>query len=84
MLLTNKAFLFYNNQNQNKEFAMKCNVGKTDRMLRAIAGVAVIILGVIFNKLAISRLPSQATINKVAQSCNIVDISMQPHKPNDK
>lgn len=49
MLLTNKAFLFYNNQNQNKEFAMKCNVGKTDRMLRAIAGVAVIILGVIFN-----------------------------------
>ncbi|KFL34266.1 MULTISPECIES: DUF2892 domain-containing protein [unclassified Sulfurospirillum] len=28
---------------------MKCNVGKTDRMLRAIVGVAVIILGVIFN-----------------------------------
>ena len=50
MLLTNKAFLFYNNQNQNKEFTMKCNVGKTDRMLRAIAGVAVIILGVIFNR----------------------------------
>ena len=49
MLLTNKVFLFYNNQNQNKEFTMKCNVGKTDRMLRAIAGVAVIILGVIFN-----------------------------------
>lgn len=28
---------------------MKCNIGKTDQMLRAIVGVAVIILGVIFN-----------------------------------
>ncbi len=27
---------------------MKCNVGKTDRILRAVAGVAVIITGVIF------------------------------------
>jgi len=28
---------------------MKCNVGKTDRSLRAIAGIAVVIVGVIFN-----------------------------------
>lgn len=49
MLLTCKAFLFYNNHNQNKEFKMKCNVGKTDKSLRAIAGIAIIIVGVIFN-----------------------------------
>ena len=28
---------------------MKCNVGKTDKSLRAIAGIAIIIVGVIFN-----------------------------------
>ncbi|ATB70921.1 hypothetical protein SJPD1_2833 [Sulfurospirillum diekertiae] len=28
---------------------MKCNVGKTDKMIRAIAGIAVIIVGVIYN-----------------------------------
>jgi vacuolar-type H+-ATPase subunit I/STV1 len=49
MLLTNKAFLFYNNQNQNKEFTMKCNIGKTDKMIRSIAGVAIIIVGVIYS-----------------------------------
>ena len=28
---------------------MKCNVGKTDKMLRAIAGLLILILGVIYN-----------------------------------
>jgi len=28
---------------------MKCNVGKTDKMIRAIAGIAIIIVGVIYS-----------------------------------
>jgi hypothetical protein len=51
-MLQTKRFLFVMMrpyQNHTKEFTMKCNVGKADRAVRFIVGIAIILAGVAYH-----------------------------------